>query len=81
MSDLQLKDLTDTELYEKQNLLSSRLSMLAHSGKSNTMAYNQCYTWFMEINEEMFERSRMSDDDVSGSVIIIGEPETETEEE
>lgn len=79
MTSVNLKTLTDTELYERQNKLSSRLSMLSQSGKQSSMAYNQCYTWFLEINEEMFERTQPEFGE-SGTVSIIGEPDIETEE-
>lgn len=74
-----LKDLTDTELYERQNKLISRMSMLANSGQQSTAAYNQCLNWMNDIEFEMFERAN-PDIGESGTVAIIGEPENETEE-
>lgn len=77
-TELKLKDLSDTQLYEKQNDLIRKMRMLHSRGHNTSQAYGQCLWWMSQIEAEIAERTM--EEEESGVVATIGEDDPETSE-
>lgn len=71
---LNLKELSDSELYDKMSTLQSRLRHLNQYSSYSDM-HNQCVNFLEQIRLEMEDRAaaQMLEEEKSGSVSIIGE--------
>lgn len=72
----EVNGLTEKELYEKQEMLMSRLAHMSRSHQYGTGIYTQCFNWLQELEREISDRMILEDskDIKSGIVATIGEP-------
>ena len=77
--------MTEKELYEKQEKLTDRLSIMSRNHQYGTSIYTQCFNWLRAVEQEISDRIQMEDLGAlePGTVAIIGEkieePETDGE--